>query len=137
MYLFVYVFIYVFICLCIYVFIYLVVLDSSLPTLLSTGTIPLINHLISYSLPTNKSTFKRRLSLLLPSLNSHSTPSLSILLSHQSFNQSHAILKLCERLQSEPPPQLVAMGARRQNEIRRNNPLWGVCHQVKCYGNCR
>ncbi|XP_019863264.1 PREDICTED: putative ATP-dependent RNA helicase TDRD12, partial [Amphimedon queenslandica] len=113
------------------------VLDSSLPALLSTGTIPIITHLISYSLPTNKSTFKSRLSLLLPSLSSHFTPSLSILLTLQCFNQSHAILKLCERLQTEPPPQLVAMGTKRQNEIRRNNPLWGVCHQIKCYGNCR
>ncbi|XP_019853385.1 PREDICTED: uncharacterized protein LOC100641934 isoform X2 [Amphimedon queenslandica] len=114
-----------------------VVLDSFLTELLSTGTIPLITHLISYSLPTNKSTFKRRLSILLPSLSSHSTPSLSILLTLQCFNQSHAILKFCERLQTEPPPQLVAMGTKRQNEIRRNNPLWGVCHQIKCYGNCR
>ena len=121
----------------IYLFIYLVVLDSSLPTLLSTGTIPVINQLINYSLPSNKSIFKRRLSLLLSSLKSPYTPSLSILLSHQCFNQSHAILRLCERFQMTPPPELVAMGTKRWNEVRRDDPLWGVCHQVKCYGRCR
>ena len=74
-----------------------------------------IGHLVHYSLPADKGTFLKRLSLLIPSLLVGVVkPQLTIFITDNDIHQSRDLLQLLTRLGQLVPEELVKMAEKRQ-----------------------
>ena len=88
--------------------------DSDLPSLDVGGV---INHLIHYSLPRDKSSFVRRHTLLLPAISASHFPCLTVFVSDDCLNQSRDLLQLLQRTGQSAPDELNNMAEKRKKVL--------------------
>jgi hypothetical protein len=111
-----------------------VVTDGAVPLLIQTG--PLVSTVIHYELPTNRTAFTNRLTLLYPAIHRGVSCDHSILLTERWNRQAGLLSDMMERMGQSCPEPLLHMAEKLLQEKEEKRKEFDLCYDLKAWGVC-
>jgi superfamily II DNA/RNA helicase len=111
-----------------------VVTDGAVPLLIQTG--PLVSTVIHYELPTNRTAFTNRLTLLYPAIHRGVACGHSIMLTERWNRQAGLLREMMERMGQSCAEPLLRMAEKLLQEKEEKRKDFDLCYDLKAWGVC-